>query len=156
MTKIEISRNGRVYIPIYIKPQYDITMAMVNFKFDTGSDYTTISKKNLIAIGYDMEWINQNVIVLKNDITTATGDVVNAGYIQLPLINILEYECIKWPFHIIIDESKDFRNLIGLDLLTYFDCHIIYSKNIFTADMVKNPIHRFRFLPGQEIHELSL
>jgi len=158
MKRIKISKLGNIYIPIDIKPFDELTLASVKFKVDTGADITTISKKDLIYLGYDMNWIKQNMISFNSEVlTTATGDVVNnAGYTQLPLINILGYECINWPFRIVMDEKKDFRNLIGLDLLTYFNCNIDYDEDIFTISTVKFSKQRYQFLLGQEIHELSL
>ena len=52
MTEIPLEKYGRAYIPIRIKPQYDITMSPIEFKVDTGADNTTISKVDLVSVGH--------------------------------------------------------------------------------------------------------
>ena len=140
MRSFDLQRYGRAFLSIDIKPADDTTMRPIDFKVDTGADYTTISKVILTRIGYDMDWIKQNAVAFedKDKPTTADGTKVNAGYIQLPLINILGYEGKQWPFRIIIDEDKDFRNLLGRDLLT----------GLFNPE--------YPFLPNQEINEVAL
>ena len=66
--------------------------------------------------------------------STADGVQVDAGYIQLPLINILGYEGKYWPFQVIIDENTDFRNLLGRDLLTGFNYSVNNDEDIFTIE----------------------
>jgi len=123
MNRFKLQEYGRAYVPIDIKPQDDITLDTLDFKVDTGADATTISKASLDKFGYDMGWIKQNAVMFKDDAkpTTASGDKINAGYVQLLLINILGYEGKFWPFQIIMDDNRDFRNLLGRDLLTGFN-----------------------------------
>ena len=52
MTKFVFGEHGRVYLPIYVKPLNDVTMRPVDFKVDTGADFTTISKARLQLLGY--------------------------------------------------------------------------------------------------------
>jgi len=157
MDKYNFSEFGRVYIMINVKPKTGIVMRPVKFKVDTGADRTTISKAILSILGYDMEWINQNAVIFKEEEkpTTASGERVNAGYVQLPLINILSYEGKSWPFQIIMDENQDFRNLLGRDLLTGFNYCVDNDNDIFTIGKAKIFKPRFDFLPGQEIHEVA-
>jgi len=133
-------------------------MRPIDFKVDTGADYTTISKVALARIGYDMGWIKQNAVAFedKDKPTTADGTKVNAGYIQLPLINILGYEGKQWPFQIIVDEDKDFRNLLGRDLLTGFNYCTNNDEKKFTIEKTKVFNPEFPLLPNQEINEVAL
>lgn len=144
-------------MPIAVKPQDDVTLIPIDFKVDTGADTTTVSKVVLARLGYDMEWIKQNVVVFKDKDkpTTASGDKINAGYIQLPLINILGYEGKQWPFQIILDEKQDFRNLLGRDLLTGFNYWVSNDEDIFTIVRAKRFKPRYVFLPNQEINEVA-
>ena len=142
-------------MPINIKPKNDNTLLPIDFKVDTGADTTTISKLELLDLGYDMNWICQNTVVLKDKPTTASGEKVNAGYIQLPLINVLGYEGKHWPFQIIIDERKDFRNLLGRDLLTGFNYCFNNDEDVFSIARTKIFKPQYRFLQGQEIHEMG-
>ena len=86
--------------------------------------------------------------------TTASGDRIDAGYIQLPLINILGYEGKFWPFQIIMDEKQDFRNLLGRDLLTGFNYHFDNDEDVSSIGKTRIFKPRYKFLPGQEIHEI--
>ena len=107
-------------------------------------------------MGYDINWIKNNTIIYadKDKPTTASGEKVNAGYIQLPLINLLGYEAKYWPFQIIIDENQDFRNLLGRDLLTGFNYSFSNDDDLFTIKLANNFKPRYSFLPKQEIHEI--
>jgi len=156
MYKFDFSEYGRVYLPIGIKPHTDILLIDVDFKVDTGADTTTISKKDLHKLGYDMSWIRHNAIVFQDEErpTTAAGDKINAGYVQLPLINILGYEGKHWPFQVIMDERQDFRNLLGRDLLTGFNYRFDNDKDFLALTRAKNFKPRYTFLPNQEINEI--
>jgi hypothetical protein len=157
MPKFEFEEYGRAYVPMSIKPLNEITLSEVRFKVDTGADVTTVSKKNLVALGYNMEWIKQNAIVYKGDDrpTTAAGDKINAGYIQLPLVNILGYEGKNWVFQVIMDEKQDFRNLLGRDLLAGFNYQFDNYERFFAISRTKKFIPLYKFLPSQEIHEIA-
>ena len=100
MIKIPFVDFGRVYMRVDIKPLGKTILAPIEFKVDTGADLTTISKEDLVYLGYDIAWINNNAIVFKDEEkpTTASGDKINAGYVRLPIINILGYEGKEWPF----------------------------------------------------------
>jgi len=156
MAEFNFKEFGRVYLPICIKPNNDIILREVEFKVDTGADNTTISKESLMRLGYDMDWIRQNVVLFKEEDkpTTASGDKVNAGYVQLSLINILGYEGKSWPFQIIIDEQQDFRNLLGRDLLTGFNYQFNNDDDLFLISRTKAFKSRYKFLPKQEMHEM--
>ena len=156
MTEFDFEEYGRVYVPINIKPQNDTILTPIEFKVDTGADHTTVAKSALKRIGYSMDWIKQNAVVFgdKDKPTIADGTKVNAGYIQLPLINMLGYEGKCWPFQIIVDEDKDFRNLLGRDLLTGFNYSFSNDDEKFIMERAKQFKPRFPFLPNQEINEI--
>lgn len=67
-------------------------MKPVLFKLDTGADFTTIEKRDLIDFGYSYEWIKSNAIKMTGNTTTATDQPVDAYYVKIPLINIYGYE----------------------------------------------------------------
>ena len=157
MTSLSFAEYGRVYLPIAIKPQDKNTMISIRFKVDTGADSSTISKHDLIDLGYDLAWIKTNAVVFEDDKrpTTASGAKIDAGYIQLPVINMLGYEGKYWPFQIILDESQNFGNLIGRDLLTGFNYWFNNDADVFTIDRTKIFKPRYPFLSNQEINEIS-
>jgi hypothetical protein len=86
---------------------------------------------------------------------TAIGEKVDAGFVQLPLINILGYEGKNWAFQIVIDENQDFANLLGRDLLTGFNYTFNNDEDNFTIDRARTFKPRSEFLPGQEINVLA-
>ena len=157
MHKFKFEEFGRVFIPVFIKPYDSTTLLSIDFKVDTGADTTTISKVEIYGLGYSMEWIKKNIIIFKDadKPKTASGDKVNAGYVQLPLINILGYEAKYWPLQIIVDEDKDFSNLLGRDLLTGFNYDFNNDNDILTIRRTNAFKPRYKFLPKQEIHEIS-
>jgi len=157
MINIKFKEHGRVFVPIHIKPLDSTTMLPIEFKVDTGADVSTITKVDLENLGYDIHWINKNAVVFedKEKPTTASGDSINAGYIQLPLINILAYEGRQWPFQIIMDENQDFRNLLGRDLLAGFNYCFNNGEDVFTIEKTTIFKPRYTFLTGQEIHEVT-
>ena len=158
MIKFCFADYGRAFLPINIKPFDETTMYRVDFKVDTGADNTTISKEALLRLGYSMGWIRQNAVAYKDKEkpTTASGDKVNAGYVQLPMINILGYEGRYWPFQLIMDEKQDFRNLLGRDLLTGFNFQFNNDDDTLYIERAKIFIPRYTFLPSQEIHEIAV
>ena len=158
MIKFAFAEYGRVFLPINIKPIDEMTMYKVDFKVDTGADNSTISKEALVRLGYNMGWIRQNAVAHKDKDkpTTASGDKVNAGYVQLPLINILGYEGRYWPFQIIMDEMQDFRNLLGRDLLAGFNYQFNNDDDTLYIDRARIFKPRYTFLPNQEIHEMEV
>ena len=158
MFNINFTQSGTVFLPIYFKPLNKITMEPIDFKVDTGADTTTVSKLDLLMLGYDFDWIKQNAIIPKEEAqpTTASGDKMNAGTIQLPMINLLGYEGKQWPFLIIMDEDKDFRNLLGRDLLIGFNYTFNNDDDIFSIHRTKSLKKRYGFHPGQEISAIDM
>lgn len=153
MEAINFSELRRVYLAVHIKPYKRATMMPIRFKVDTGADSTTISKDDLYSLGFTLDWIKENSTI--ETASTADGSVFSVGVVQLPVINLLGYEGKNWPFLVIIDEDRDFRNLIGRDLLSGFNYNFDNDKAIFEIKRAKE----FHFLgdklPGQEIHEVQ-
>jgi predicted aspartyl protease len=133
-------------------------MLSFDFLVDTGADNSTVSKEALSRLGYNRDWIRQNTITIREEAKpkSATGERINAGYVQLPLINILGYEGKNWAFQIIIDEDKDFASLLGRDLLTGFNYSFNNDEDEFTIARAKAFKPRSEFLPGQEINVVAL
>lgn len=129
-------------------------MEFVQMKVDTGADFTTMSKENLYTLGYDYAWIKTNAFTGDEyNISTAAGDTEVVGILQIPLINLLGYEATHWPFRIIMDERRDFRNLLGRDLLAGFDYTFRNSANQFEIIRTSNFKPLYAFMQGQSIHE---
>jgi len=154
--KFEMRALGRVYLPMHFKLHDKVSMSKLYFKVDTGADFTTISKVELVRMGYTHDWIMRNAVTGDDhNVTTATGDVHPVGIVQLPLVNFLEYEAINWPFRVLLGENRDFRNLLGRDLMAGFDYTFRNSTNAFEISRIGRftPIHKF--LPNQRVHEVN-
>jgi hypothetical protein len=120
---------------------------MRKFEFEEyGRAYVPISIKPLDEI---------TLSEVRFKVDTATGDKINAGYIQLPLINILGYEGKNWAFQVIMDEKQDFRNLLGRDLLAGFNYQFNNDEHSFAISRTKKFTPLYKFLPRQEINEIT-
>ena len=150
----DFAKYGRVFLPVYLKPHDGTIMELVDMKVDTGADFTTLSKEVLNDLGYDYKWIKENAITGdKYNMTTAAGGIEAVGLIQIPLANILGYEASKWPFRVVMDEKRDFRNLLGRDLLAGFDYTFRNSVGRFEINIIGNFVPLYDFIPGQSINE---
>ena len=162
MEVFKLDESGRASSRIAFKPYNSNAMSFLSFKIDTGADFTTIPKEYLFKLGYDDSWISQNVILKKGSVTTATGTIVETHIVQLPLLNFYGYEAVNWPFCIMLDEQKDdgtiihrdYRALLGLDLLGGFNFLLDNDNDCCTLTKTKTFKRRQPFLPNQEIHEI--
>jgi len=66
----------------------------------------------------------------------------------------LGYEGKFWPFQIIMDDNRDFRNLLGRDLLTGFNYWFSNDESVFTIARAKRFRPLYIFLPNQQINEV--
>jgi len=153
MQKFKFKKFGRVFLPIYFKPFGAFEMKSILYKVDTGADVTTISKLDIYALGYDEKWISGN-IVSRGSATTATGDYVETALLRIPLLNVLGYEAKNWLFSIVLEDGKDFRNLLGRDLLAGFDYTFRNSLNVFEIERTSKFVAIYPLEYGQEIHEV--
>jgi hypothetical protein len=157
MIKFNLAEQGRAMLPLYFKPVDSVAMLAVEMKVDTGADFTALSKNVLARLGYDYDWVQKNAITgEKYNVTTAAGDTEIVGLVQLPTSNLLGYEVIKWPFRVIMAEGRDFRNLLGRDLLAGFDYTMRNSKSQFEIARTQKFVPLSDFLPGQSVNEIAM
>ena len=153
MEVFKLDEIGRASGDIAFKPYNSNSMRSLPFKIDTGADFTTIPKEYLYGLGYDDSWISQNVTLKPGLVTTATGDTVETHIVQLPLLNFYGYEAVNWPFAIMLGD-KDYRPLLGLDLLGGFNFLLDNDNDCCTLTRTKTFRRRQPFLPNQEVYEL--
>jgi len=147
---------GRAHLQLFIKPLDDIVMKPVRMKVDTGADLTTMSKSELYDLGFNYDWIEKNALTGDaHNLTTAAGDTEVVGVVQLPLLNLLGYEAHHWPIRIILSPQRDFRNLLGRDLLAGFDFAFRNSVRTFEITRVTPFVPLFKFAPGQRVLEVG-
>jgi hypothetical protein len=154
--QFELREQGRAILPLYLIPSDGTVMLPVEMKVDTGADFTVLSKVALEDLGYDYDWIMKNAITgEKYNDTTAAGDTEIVGIIQFPLLNLLGYEVKMWPFRVIMAKDRDFRNLLGRDLLAGFDYTMRNSTKQFEICRTKKFKPLYKFLPGQSVNEVA-
>ncbi|MDR2572395.1 MAG: retroviral-like aspartic protease family protein [Oscillospiraceae bacterium] len=138
MPRLKILDSGRIMCEIYIKPYNTSLMKAVEFKIDTGADFSTISKDALYRLGYTSDWIDKNKKPSNRPISVASGEEIESYYIKLPIINIYGVEGVDYPFGILMDKKSelpkpscrgcryteakklDYRLLLGNDILSCF------------------------------------
>lgn len=153
----EFSKYGRVFLPLHLQPRLGTILRLVDMKVDTGADFTTLSKEVLYDLGYDHTWIKENTVTGdRYNVVTAAGDVEVVGLVQVSLANILGYEVRNWPFRIIMDKKRDFRNLLGRDLLAGFDYTFRNSIGQFEINRINKFTPLYDFIDGQSINEARL
>ncbi len=163
MNRFQLDFYGRAYCRVAVKPRNSQLMLPVSFKVDTGADFTTISKGILYNLGYDDVWINENKKHNFGSVTsTASGEAVDTYFIQLPVINIYGYEAVNWPFAILFDGTdsngnvlrKDFKPLLGLDLLAGFKFTLDNENDSFELTRIGKFKNKRKRFANQEIHEI--
>lgn len=156
LTEFFLSEEGRGLVPVFMKPQDGITLELVSFKVDTGSDITTISKEWLQLLGYSQNWIATNAVEDKGrTISRAGGKDEPAWYITIPIANFAERDMKNWPFYVRIEEGRDFPNLLGLDVLSNFNFTFDYDKGAFIVEQAENPRIVLPKFKNQEISFLT-
>ena len=154
MQQFEYGKFGVVHLPIHFKINHLHKMASIGFKVDTGADFTTISKVDLATLGYDLNWIS-NHITNETAVITASGDRLTAAVIPIPLLNILGYEAKSWPVTILLDTNKDFKNLLGRDLLAGFNYTFHNETKKFKIERTPKFDYLYEPTANQEIHNID-
>jgi hypothetical protein len=147
-----LGKYGRMFLSLDIKPLNEITMKPISMKVDSGADFTTLSKAALAELGYDFDWVLSNAVTGDEyNLTTAAGDTEIVGLVQLPLANFLGYEATNWPFRVVLAKNRDFRNLLGRDLLAGFDYSFINSRGQFEIERIGSFSPIYDFIAEQSI-----
>jgi hypothetical protein len=140
-----------------MKPLEHTTLSRIQFKVDSGADLTTVSKKELVLLGYSYEWIEKNIQTdLKHTLSRAGGKPQPAYYIQITASNILGRELVNWPFYIRKERHLDFPNLLGINILTYFNFSFNYEEWYLYIETVTNPKKSLPMLPNQSVCEITV
>ncbi|MCL1997189.1 MAG: retroviral-like aspartic protease family protein [Turicibacter sp.] len=124
-------------------------------KLDTGADVTTISKTTLNRLGYDNDWIAANIINdPKRTMKSAGVQKKPAYYVILPAVNILGRDLVNWPLHILPQSEQDYPNLLGIDILQYFNFSFDYEKWEFTLVAISKPKNPQKTTESQRIYDV--
>ena len=156
MISFELSNEGRAYVPLYIKPFEKAVLTEVMFKVDTGADLTTIDKDYLYALGYTQSWIEANAVKDETRTLSGTGDKSElAWYVDVQIFNFAGRDMKNWPIYIRIEDSRNFPNLLGLDVLSNFNFKFDYDNAVVLFESAKNPKIVLPRLGKQEVTDLG-
>jgi predicted aspartyl protease len=132
-----------------------MVLSYLQFKIDTGADLTTISKKDLMLLGYSHKWIEKNKVEEPaRTLTSAGGKTQTACYIKMDTINILGRELIHWPLYIRKENEYDFPNLLGINVLSHFNLFFNFRDWVFKIENIIIPKKVLPVLPGQHINNM--
>jgi hypothetical protein len=122
----ETSGLGRVGFDVKVSTADRKSLRSVIFKLDSGSDFTTLSRKSLKVLGYTTEFL-QNCPVHKGGASAAAeGLKLQLRYITNASIKLGDRELQGCRIYFSLDTNL--RNLFGCDILKYFNREIDYDK----------------------------
>ena len=151
-----LSPEGRAILDMNLKPLNGVILQPKPFKLDTGADVTTISKSTLNDLGYSNDWITANAIKDPNRTMQSAGvEKKSATYVILPAVNFFGRDLVNWPLHILVDDDKDYPNLIGLDVLRYFIVTFDFAKWELILIPIDNPKKTNIILENQRIYNVN-
>ena len=155
MEIIELDKKGFAYIPIFIKPKEKMIYRRILFKLDTGAGITTISKLSLNSLGYNDEWIKSNTIIGPiKEVSSAGRDYEPAYCVVLSSSTLFGKTLINWPFYIRPENDRDYRNLLGVDIFSYFDFTFSYKTGFINIEPIEKSVMKYPMLNDQSIEEL--
>ncbi|MDR1687375.1 MAG: hypothetical protein LBS21_02030 [Clostridiales bacterium] len=135
----------------------------VEFKLDSGSDFTIISRRDLIrSLGYSKEFLNScPLYYTENPRVNATqvdGTPLPLRYIKNISMMVNGREIINTRIFFQSEEQKgkETRNLFGTDILKYFNWSIDYDKWLLTLS--KRNLANVELSPGEkrlEVYDLT-
>ena len=156
MEIIELNESGLAYVIISIKPNSKFIYRQIPFKLDTAAGITTISKKSLKQLGYDNIWVKNNTTIGPiKEVSSAGGKYEPAYCVILPISTILGKTLKNWPFYIRPEDDRDYRNLLGVDILSHFKFTFNYKIGHVKIEAIDDPYIAFPMLPNQSIDELE-
>ena len=156
MEIITLDEKGLAYVPIYIKPKDKLIPRRTLFKLDTGAGVTTIGKEILNFLGYSDNWINDNTTIGPIKEVASAGSKYEPAYcVVLPIATMFGKTLKNWPFYIRPESNRDYRNLLGVDILSFFDFTFSYKDGCVSIQPIDDPFISFPMLPGQSIDELE-
>ena len=117
---------GRVMLELPVQTGNGLSLEQVWFKLDSGSDFTTISCKDLTMLGYTQEFL-QSCPYHHVSASAASDDLkLRFQYMTNVAIKFGEHELQGCRIFFIL--GSQLRSLLGCDILKYFNYEINYDK----------------------------
>jgi hypothetical protein len=88
-------------------------------------------------------------------LSRAGGKPQPAYYVQIAISNIEGHTLVNWPFYIRKERQSDFSNLLGLNVLAYFNFRFDYKIWKFYIRPIATPKKIFSMLPDQSICDVE-
>lgn len=158
MVEVKLDSYGFAYVRLYIKPKDAPLMDYLSYKVDTGASNTTINKNKLSDFGFDEDWVKDNGRLLEGDErpSVATGEPIDNCYkVSLPEINIGGFVGYNWPFLVSLNEDIQFRLLLGIDSMQFFNWTFDYSAGVCRFDLIPDKRTLLFNRSEQSIHALD-
>lgn len=156
MEIIELDKNGLAYVPVFIKPKDKYIYRQILFKLDTGAGITTISKKSLNLLGFNDDWIKNNTVIGPiKEVSSAGIGFEPAHCTVLQRSTLLGKTLNNWPYYVRPENDRDYRNLLGVDILSHFEFTFSYKAGTLSIEPNENPVIKLPMLPDQSIDELE-
>ena len=156
--------NGHKYVDMFIQELNGLDTTSVEFLFDTGATITTIKKITLceclgISVqellkqslpGYNLKTaLNSNPENTDEDLESDEDNKKgNSRYISVPKIILMERDFINKRLYFHPDEGLDYSNLLGEDMLSYFD--IMLSGSEWRAKFYRIDKPKYNLLEASE------
>jgi len=130
---------GRILFPVQVQSGDGLSHREVEFKLDTGSDFTLLSQGSLKKLGYS-EAMLKACPTFKGNPSTANSK--QGGKLQyLSNISIKFFDREIQGCTVYFSLVDDYRNLFGADILKYFNKNIDEDKGILTlTKKIKPPL----------------
>jgi hypothetical protein len=116
---------GRVDFDAKVSTADGKSLGDVAFKLDSGSDFTTMSRDALMALGYTLEYLQGCPVYASEASTASEGLQLQLRYIKNVSIKFSDRELQGCRVYFCLDTSL--RNLFGCDILKYFNWEIDYD-----------------------------
>jgi len=149
---------GFAYVRLFIRLSDNPLMLDISYKVDSGANRTTINQDALQKFGYDNNWVMKygKPLVGTERPTVATGEPIDNCYITtLPEIQLGGYVGYNWPFIVSLNDDIQFRLLLGIDSMQFFNWNFDYENGVFRFDLIKGKRKLLFNQQEQSIHAID-
>jgi hypothetical protein len=127
---------GRVEFYAHVMTGNRKSLKKVDFKLDSGSDFTTISCRDLIRLGYSQEYLESCPFHETGATLAADDHKTTLQYIPNVSIKFGDRELQQC--RVFFALGTKLRSLFGSDILKYFNREIDYDTGVLTLKERKN------------------
>jgi len=147
---------GRVEIYVDVSARDGKSFGRINFKVDSGSDFTIINTKDLLRLGYTFDFL-RSCSFHSNPAKAVSSDFrLKLQYIPNITIKFGQREIQGCRIFFSLDKSLS--NLLGCDILKYFNWNISYDNCTLSLTergtkpplaMGETPVHIYSLNKGE-------